>query len=146
VVIAVFDTRRNVELPAINSIGERHRVHREATVARAILAHQSHRLIDHRDQIVARELPVLCPAIAGESDAISGVSGVIDLVLRDADGENLVVIDYKTDAISEAQLLQQAGHHARQLQLYGRGLTQASGLKVRERLVVFTELGKAVPV
>ncbi len=72
------------------------------------------------------------------------LEGKIDLVFEQ-DGQ-LVVLDYKTDAISEAQLLQQAGHHARQLQLYGRGLTQASGLRVRERLVVFTELGRAVPV
>ena len=85
-----------------------------------------------------RELSLWFP----EGDQL--LEGKIDLVFEE-DGQ-LVVIDYKTDAISEAQVLQQAGHHARQLQLYGRGLTQASGLKVRERLVVFTELGKAVPV
>ena len=40
----------------------------------------------------------------------------------------------------------QAAHHAPQLQLYGRGLAQATGLPVRERLVLFTALGQAVPV
>jgi hypothetical protein len=32
------------------------------------------------------------------------------------------------------------------LQLYGRGLAHAAGLPVRERLVVFTARGRAVPV
>ena len=41
---------------------------------------------------------------------------------------------------------QQAAHHAPQLQLYGRGLSQALGLPVRERLVLFTALGRTVPV
>ena len=85
-----------------------------------------------------RELSLWFP----EADQL--LEGKIDLVFEE-DGQ-LVVLDYKTDAITEDQLLQQAGHHARQLQLYGRGLTQATGLKIRERLVVFTELGKAVPV
>ena len=42
--------------------------------------------------------------------------------------------------------LAQAAHHAPQLQLYGRGLAQATGMPVRERLVLFTALGRAVPV
>ena len=58
----------------------------------------------------------------------------------------LVVVDYKTDAIVEAQALAQAAHHAPQLQLYGRGLAQALGLPVRERLVLFTALGRVVQV
>jgi ATP-dependent helicase/nuclease subunit A len=72
------------------------------------------------------------------------VEGVVDLVFEERDG--LVVVDYKSDPISEDQLLAQAAHHAVQLQLYGRGLAQAAGRPVRERLVVFTALGRAVPV
>jgi ATP-dependent exoDNAse (exonuclease V) beta subunit len=56
------------------------------------------------------------------------------------------VVDYKSDAIAEEQALDQAAHHAPQLQLYGRGLTQALGLPERERLVLFTALGRSVPV
>jgi len=72
------------------------------------------------------------------------LEGVIDLVFEE-NGE-LVVVDYKTDRISEDQWLQQAAHHAPQLQLYGRGLAQAAGMPVRQRLVVFATLGREVPV
>jgi len=72
------------------------------------------------------------------------VEGVVDLVFEETGG--LVVVDYKSDPIAEDQALAQAAHHAPQLQLYGRGLAQAASLPVRERLVVFTALGRAVPV
>ena len=68
----------------------------------------------------------------------------MDLVFEE-EGQ-LVVVDYKTDAIGDAQAVDQAAHHAPQLQLYGRGLTQALGIPVRERLVLFTALGEAVAV
>jgi ATP-dependent helicase/nuclease subunit A len=87
---------------------------------------------------VGRELPLVFP------DGEYLVEGVVDLVFEEK-GE-LVVVDYKSDAIGEDQALAQAAHHAPQLQLYGRGLTQAIGLPVRERLVVFTALGRSVPV
>ena len=57
-----------------------------------------------------------------------------------------MVVDYKTDAITDVQAVAQAAHHAPQLQLYGRGIAQALGQPVRERLVLFTALGRAVPV
>jgi ATP-dependent helicase/nuclease subunit A len=72
------------------------------------------------------------------------VEGIVDLVFEE-DGQ-LVVVDYKSDAIAEDQALAQAAHHAPQLQLYGRGLAQAAALPVRERLVLFTALGRTVPV
>ena len=61
------------------------------------------------------------------------VEGIVDLVFEE-DGQ-LVVVDYKSDAIADEQALDQAAHHAPQLQLYGRGLRRRSGLPVRERLV-----------
>jgi ATP-dependent exoDNAse (exonuclease V) beta subunit len=85
-----------------------------------------------------RELPIWLP----EGDEL--VEGIVDLVFEE-DGQ-LVVADYKTDPIQDDQAIAQAAHHAAQLQLYGRGLALATGLKVRERLVVFTALGRAVPV
>jgi len=72
------------------------------------------------------------------------VEGVVDLVFEE--DAQLVVVDYKTDGISEDQAVAQAAHHAPQLQLYGRGLAQAAGQPVRERLVLFTALGKTVAV
>ena len=55
-------------------------------------------------------------------------------------------LDYKTDGIADEQAVTQAAHHAPQLQLYGRGLAQATGMPVRERLVLFTSIGRTVPV
>jgi ATP-dependent helicase/nuclease subunit A len=72
------------------------------------------------------------------------VEGQADLVFEEDGG--LVVVDYKSDAITEEQAQQQAAYHAPQLQLYGRGLSQALGQPVRERLVLFTALGRTVPV
>ena len=85
-----------------------------------------------------RELPLAFP----EEGHL--VEGTVDLVFEE-DGQ-LVIVDYKTDRILPEQALLQAAHHAPQLQLYGRGLAQATGLRVKERLVLFTALGLAVPV
>jgi ATP-dependent helicase/nuclease subunit A len=87
---------------------------------------------------VWRELPLWFP------DGAHLVEGIVDLVFEE-DGQ-LVVVDYKTDAIAPDQALAQAAHHAPQLQLYGHGLAQALGRPVRERLVVFTALARSVPV
>jgi ATP-dependent helicase/nuclease subunit A len=72
------------------------------------------------------------------------VEGAVDLVFEEQ-GE-LVVVDYKTDRIADEQAVAQAAHHAPQLQLYGRGLAQASGQRVRQRIVLFTGLGREVLV
>ena len=72
------------------------------------------------------------------------VEGIVDLVFEE-DGQ-LVVVDYKSDAITDEQAVVQAAHHAPQLQLYGRGIARALGQPVRERLVLFTAIGRAVPV
>ncbi len=85
-----------------------------------------------------RELPLVFP------DGSDLVEGIVDLVFEE-DGE-LVVVDYKSDAITADEALDRANHHAPQLRLYGRGLTQATGLPVKERLVLFTSLGTAVKV
>lgn len=87
---------------------------------------------------VFRELLVWFP----EGDEL--LEGVVDLVFEEDGG--LVVVDYKTDHILGEQALAQAAHHAPQLQLYARGLAQATGLGVRQRLVLFTGLGQVVEV
>ena len=85
-----------------------------------------------------RELPLWFP------EGAELLEGVIDLAFEEDGG--LVIVDYKTDGIAAEQALAQAAHHAAQLQLYGRGLAQAMGLPVRERLVLFTALGQVVAV
>jgi ATP-dependent helicase/nuclease subunit A len=91
-----------------------------------------------RSARVWRELSLWFP------DGADLVEGIVDLVFEE-DGR-LVVVDYKSDAIAADQAITQAAHHAPQLQLYGRGLAQAAGLPVGERLVLFTALGRTVPV
>jgi ATP-dependent helicase/nuclease subunit A len=72
------------------------------------------------------------------------VEGVVDLVFEE-DGA-LIVVDYKTESITPEQAIEQAAHHAPQLQLYGRGLAQATGLRVKQRIVLFTALAREVAV
>ncbi|HXV37561.1 MAG TPA: UvrD-helicase domain-containing protein, partial [Myxococcota bacterium] len=85
------------------------------------------------DRIVARELPVLCPP--GEGDAPLGyVSGAIDLVYREPDSERLVVVDYKTDAVSDpAELERRAAAYAEQGSVYTRALASALELAYTPR-------------
>jgi ATP-dependent exoDNAse (exonuclease V) beta subunit len=91
-----------------------------------------------RARRVWRELPLWLP----EDGKL--IEGIVDLAFEEDGG--LVVVDYKTDHVAEADLLAQAAHHAPQLQVYGRGLAQATGHRVAERLVLFTALGRVVPV
>ena len=91
-----------------------------------------------RSSRVWRELGVWFP------DGADLVEGKVDLVFEEDGG--LIVVDYKTDHLNAEQARAQAAHHAPQLQLYGRGLARATGLPVRERLVLFTALGETVPV
>ena len=55
-------------------------------------------------------------------------------------------MDYKSDHVPEERLFDQAAHHAPQLRLYGSALAQATQMKVRERLVLFTAVPRAIPV
>jgi ATP-dependent helicase/nuclease subunit A len=87
---------------------------------------------------VWRELPLWFP------DGEELIEGKVDLVFEEDGG--LVIVDYKTDHIAPEQAQAQAGYHAPQLQLYGRGLAQAAAMPVRERLVLFTTLGQTVAV
>jgi ATP-dependent helicase/nuclease subunit A len=88
------------------------------------------RLIEERDQIVARELPVLLPTGGEDHEPIAGVTGIIDLVLRDRQTEELIIVDYKTDEIeNEATLTDRAAHYGPQLSTYAKALRQALGLE-----------------
>jgi ATP-dependent helicase/nuclease subunit A len=72
------------------------------------------------------------------------LEGVCDLAFRDESG--WVVVDYKTESITEDQLPAQAAHHAEQLRRYARGLALASGAHVSRRFVIFTSLGRQIAV
>jgi ATP-dependent helicase/nuclease subunit A len=87
---------------------------------------------------VFREVPISY----AEGDRL--LEGVCDLAFEDEKG--WVVVDYKTEAIAEEQVLAQASHHAAQLRRYARGLALASGTHQSRRFVLFTSLGRQVAV
>lgn len=72
------------------------------------------------------------------------LEGVCDLAFEDEKG--WVVVDYKTEAIGEDQILAQASHHSAQLRRYARGLALASDSHQSRRFVLFTSLGRQVAV
>lgn len=77
--------------------------------------------------LVARELAFV--AAPEEGQASCAVAGAIDLVYRAEDGR-LVVVDYKSDALSgAAELDARALHHAPQLESYRRTLARALPLE-----------------
>jgi ATP-dependent helicase/nuclease subunit A len=91
-----------------------------------------------RSRQIWRELPLLLPE---ETELIEGVA---DLVFEEQGG--FIVVDYKTDAVTDVQAIDQAAHHAPQLRAYGRALALATGVSVKERHVIFTAIGRAVQV
>jgi ATP-dependent exoDNAse (exonuclease V) beta subunit len=83
------------------------------------------RLRELSDRIVARELSVLRPP--GDEDGPVGYRvGVIDLVYRDPSSDQLVVIDYKTDEVTDPAALQsRAESYAEQGAVYSHALEDA---------------------
>lgn len=87
---------------------------------------------------IAREVPVLLPPEEGETGADDGapvgyVSGLVDLLYRDPDTGELVVADYKTDAIDQAGLAERTAAYRLQGEVYRRAVAQALGLTVAPR-------------
>ena len=69
------------------------------------------------------------------------VQGIIDLYFEEEDG--LVVLDYKTDRISEPEELK--GRYQTQLRYYSEALERITGKKVKERIIYSFALGIAIP-
>ncbi|GAA1510961.1 ATP-dependent exoDNAse (exonuclease V) beta subunit [Agromyces terreus] len=71
------------------------------------------------------------------------LEGFIDLLFRDADG-SLVIVDYKTDAVTDAAALaDRSRHYAPQLDAYVRALHAATGETARAELVFLDAGGGA---
>jgi ATP-dependent helicase/nuclease subunit A len=84
--------------------------------------------------VVARELPLLVPPDPGEASPAEFVSGAVDLIYRDPETEELVVADYKTDAVPEGTSLAEHGlAYQRQGHAYQRGVREALGLAYTPR-------------
>ena len=81
------------------------------------------------------------PGLAGEEILLQGV---VDCALIEDDG--ITVVDFKTDYVTEQTLPQRAAHYAPQILAYAGALERIYGKKVKESLLYFFRLGKAVSV
>ena len=70
------------------------------------------------------------------------LQGVVDCFFEE-DGE-LVVVDFKTDHLSHAQLDERAEHYRPQLEAYSMALTRVMGKKVKEKVLYFFSAGEEV--
>ena len=99
------------------------RVMASATIERAL---RSRRLL--------REAPFSAP-LPGESGL---AEGRIDLLFEE-DGE-LVIVDFKTDAVSASEVDARAEHYRRQGQVYAWAARHATGMAVREVVFLFARV------
>jgi ATP-dependent helicase/nuclease subunit A len=88
---------------------------------------------------VEREREIVFPA--GSTPRL--LRGIIDLHFEDAQGA--VLVDYKTDRVSEAEAAAKAGEYALQMRLYALAL-ELEGKKPDRAVLFFLRLGKAVEV
>ena len=93
-----------------------------------------------------REVPfVVSHARDGEAaERAPLTNGRVDLVYRD--GDELVVVDYKTDKDVTEETAEQYAlkHHGGQGEVYAHGLATATGLPVREVVFVYCKAGAEV--
>jgi ATP-dependent helicase/nuclease subunit A len=71
-------------------------------------------------------------------------NGRVDLVFRD--GDELVVVDYKTDKEVTKETAEQYArkHHSGQGEMYAQGVSTATGLRVREVAFIYCKAGAEV--
>ncbi|MFH1262453.1 MAG: UvrD-helicase domain-containing protein [Pseudomonadota bacterium] len=70
--------------------------------------------------------------------------GVIDLIFEEPGG--LIVVDYKTDRVSDADLAARVEAYAPQLSLYAEALRSITGKSVPEALLFFVRLPRSISV
>jgi len=93
------------------------------------------RLAKLEAHIIARELPALSPPRCAQEDASAFVSSAVDLLYRDPESGELVVVDYKTDLIQdEDQLQQRAKFYRKQGLTYAQAVGDALQLAKLPRL------------
>jgi len=84
------------------------------------------RLQELAPHVIGRELPVLVPGDGRELGPVAYSAGAIDLVYRDADTGELVVVDFKSDSIDgEAMLAERVDRYRPQGRAYCRALAEA---------------------
>ena len=72
------------------------------------------------------------------------VQGIIDMLARTPDG--LIVIDFKTDAVSEDRIVERAELYRRQLELYGEAASAILKSPIIAKWLHFLALGRSIEV
>jgi ATP-dependent helicase/nuclease subunit A len=84
------------------------------------------RLRGLKDNLLARELPVLVPPGEGDHSPVGVVTGAVDLLYRDPKDGRIVVADYKTDEVAtEEEIAARAAVYAPQGAVYTRAVREA---------------------
>jgi ATP-dependent helicase/nuclease subunit A len=88
---------------------------------------------------VLREVAFTAPLPRDEVAASGFAEGRIDLLFEEegADGSGLVVVDFKTDDVSGAEVEERAAHYRPQALVYAWAAREATGLLVREVVFLF---------
>lgn len=76
----------------------------------------------------------------GASEELVLIQGIVDVYWVEDSG--LVILDYKTDAVSKEQQLTE--RYRVQLELYGEALQKATGMKIKEKIIYSFSLQKAI--
>lgn len=79
-----------------------------------------------------------------ESDDLVLIQGIIDVYFEEEDG--IVLVDYKTDAVSEQAENELIRRYKEQLRYYERALNQLTDKKVKEKYIYSFALGKVITV
>ncbi len=104
------------------------------------------RLQELAPAVLGREVPLLLPGEEEGDGPLGYLSGSIDFLYWEVPAGQLVVADFKTDAVaSEEELTRAVGGYARQGELYCRAVQQAFALPERPHFELwFLQVGRIV--
>lgn len=96
-------------------------------------------------EVSARDAVPLADAAAAPSTGRDTlVEGVIDVLFEEDDG--LVIVDFKTDLLTEDELPARAERYRPQLEIYARAVEAILGRPPKEKLLFFIHLMKPFPI
>lgn len=79
-----------------------------------------------------------------DSEELIMIQGIIDAFFYE--GDDIVLVDYKTDFVMKGQEEKLAERYKTQLDYYARALESVTGKKVKEKLIYSFSLGKIIEV
>ena len=93
------------------------------------------------DRLISKIISMKNPTVAGLDPKLDYVPAYIRKGFFEEDGE-LVVLDFKTDHITHAQLAERREHYRSQLESYAAALERIMGMRVKEKLLYFFSIGE----